>query len=132
MSKSNFLETQFIDAIFASGAVSPLATVYVSLHTADPLEGGDQTTNEATFTPYARQPILNAEWTVGQDNATNANDIVRPEATAGTESLTHFGVGDSLSGAGNLFYFGVLSAQVDVSPGVTVKVNAGNLTVTED
>lgn len=133
MSKSNVLEQQFIEAVFAAGAVSPNAILYVALHTADPGEGGNQATNEATFAGYARQAVaVPAGWSTGVDNATNVADIIFPEATAGTETLTHFSIGNALSGAGSMLYFGSLTTTVDVVAGVTVKINATNLVVTED
>ena len=132
MSKSNYYESQLIEATFGSGAISPDSALHVSLHTADPTEAGNQSSSEATFTGYARQLITGpAGWTTGQDNAVNANDIVFPEASAGSELITHVAVGADLAGAGNILYFGPLSSSVQVDPGVSVKINAGNLVITE-
>ena len=132
MSKSNFLESGFIEAVFGAGSVSPGANLFISLHTADPGEAGTQLTNEATFGAYARQSVaVPAGWTTGVDNAVNAADITFPEATSGSETITHFAVGDASSGAGNILYFAALTGSVAVTTGVTVKFNAGNLTVTE-
>ena len=122
-----------IEAIFGAGGISPQANLYASLHTVDPGEAGDQTANEATYGAYVRQAVaVPAGWTTGLDNAVNANDIIWPEATAGSETVTHFSVGEQASGAGNILYSGALSASVPVSAGVTVKINAGNLAMTED
>ena len=133
MSKSNFLESEFIEAIFGAGSVTPASNYFISLHTADPGQGGNQTTNEATYGGYARQQIaVPAGWLTGQDSAQNVNDVLFPEATAGSETITHFGVGELSSGVGDLFYLGPLTASVPVTTGVTVKINAGNLVVTED
>jgi hypothetical protein len=133
MSKSNVLETAFIEAVFGAGSVSPAANLYIGLHTGDPGEAGDQTTNEATFGSYARQAVaVPSGWTTGGAQAANANDISFPEATGGSESITHFSVGTALSGAGSLQYFGALTTPVAVTAGITVKFNAGNLVVTED
>ena len=133
MSKSNFLESEFIEAIFGAGSVTPTTNLFISLHTADPGQGGNQSSNEATFGDYARQQIaVPAEWTTGQDSAENALDILFPEATSGPETVTHFGVGLLLTGGGDLLYIGPLTASVLVDTGVTVKINAGNLVVTED
>ena len=132
MSKSNVLESAFIEAVFGSGGVSPAANLYISLHTADPGEGGNQQTNEATFGDYARQAVaVPAGWTTGGDQAVNANDVVFPEASGGSETITHFAVGTALSGAGSLQYIAPLSSSVAVAAGITIKFNAGNIVVTE-
>lgn len=52
-----------------AGGLLPSAAagnLYVSLHTADPGAGGDQTTNEAAYTSYARVAVARtvAGWTV--------------------------------------------------------------------
>jgi hypothetical protein len=132
MSKSNYQENQVVEATFGTGSVTPASNLYVSLHTADPGEAGTQPTNEATYGGYARQPIAaNTGWTIVNDNAVNAADINFPEATSGSETATHFAIGQNVSGAGEILYFGALSSSVAVSTGVTVKITAGNLSVTE-
>ena len=132
MSKSDFNESRFIEAQFGAGSVSPQANLYLALHTADPGEAGNQSTNEATYTGYARQPIaVPGEWNTSGGQADNALDIEFPEASAGAETLTHFSVGLLVSGAGSILYSDVLSSSVNVVVGVIVKINAGNLVVTE-
>ena len=132
MSKSNFNENRIIEAQFGAGSVTPQANLYLALHTADPGEGGNQSTNEATYTGYARQAIaVPGEWNTSPGQADNAQDIEFPEASAGTETLTHFSIGEDPTGAGNILYFDALSSSVNVVVGVIVKINAGNLVVTE-
>ena len=62
MSKSNTFENELLALIFngtgianlADNAVSgPLTNLYLALHTADPGEGGDQSTNEISYTGYS-------------------------------------------------------------------------------
>jgi hypothetical protein len=132
MSKSDFNENRFIEAQFGAGSVTPQATLYLALHTADPGDAGNQQTNEATYTGYARQAIaVPAGWNVSGNQADNVSDIVFPEATAGSEELTHFSIGVALSGATNILYKDALSSSVNVTTGVSVKINAGNLIVLE-
>lgn len=108
-------------------------SIYVSLHTSDPGEAGAQNTNEATYTGYARLPVARsgAEWSESGGVGQNVNDQVWPICTAGVESITHFGVGTSSAGAGKLMYSGALTLPLSVQPGVTPRVLAGNLTVTQ-
>lgn len=143
MSKSNLLENSILALIFNATAFaniaendssSPATNLYVSLHTADPGEGGDQTTNEATYTSYARVAVARTSggWTVSGNAVTNAAAIVFPEATGGSNTITHFGVGVASSGAGQLLYSGALTASLAVSTGIEPQFAAGDLDITED
>ena len=66
MSKGNTFENDILKLIFNATAIaniadnaasSPLTNLYASLHTADPGEAGDQTTNETSYTSYARVAV---------------------------------------------------------------------------
>jgi len=108
---------------------------YISLHTADPGGTGDQTTSEATYTSYARVSVARstAGWTVTTaDPATAKNDaaITFPQATGGTDTITHFGIGTDSTGTGNLLFTGVLSSSLAVSNGITPDFAINALTVT--
>ncbi len=107
---------------------------YISLHTADPGETGTQTTSEATYTSYARVAVARsgAGWTVSGNNASNAAAINFPACTGGTNTITHFGIGSDVSGAGNLFFKGALSASLAVSSGITPSFAIGELDVNLD
>lgn len=107
---------------------------YISLHTGDPGETGDQTTSEATYTSYARVAVARsgAGWTVSGANVSNAAAVTFPAATGGTNTITHFGIGSDSSGAGNLFFSGALSASLAVSTGITPSFAIGELDVNAD
>ena len=107
---------------------------HVSLHTGDPGETGTQTTSEATYTDYARVAVARsaAGWTVSGANVSNAAAITFPVASAGTNTITHFGIGSDASGAGNLFFKGALAASRVVSAGITPSFAIGELDVTAD
>lgn len=120
MSKGNTFENDFLKLVFQAVAIaniadnagtSPLTNLYVSLHTADPGEGGSQTTNEATYTGYGRVAVARTSggWTVTNNNVTNAGEIAFGQCTAGSETLTHFAVGTVSSGAGKILYKGALA-----------------------
>lgn len=143
MSKSNLLENSLLllffnattfDNIAQNDASSPLTNLYVSLHTADPTETGDQTASEATYTDYARVAVARTSggWTVTGDTAENAAAIIFPEASGGSNTITHFAIGELASGAGDIYYIGTLSASLAVSTGIEPQFAAGDLTVTED
>jgi len=142
MSKGNTFENDLVKLIFNATAIanladnaatSPLTNLYLSLHTADPGETGDQTTNEATYTSYARVAVARSGsgFTISANQVTLAANTDFPAATGGTNTITHFGIGTAASGAGKLLYKGALSPSISVSTGVTPRINSGVI-VTED
>lgn len=142
MSKGNTFENDLLQLIFNGttianiaddASVSPLTNLFVSLHTADPGEAGDQTTNECAYTSYARVSVARsgAGWTVTTNSVSPAADIVFPAATGGSETVTHFAVGTDTSGAGKLLYSGTVTPNISVSSGVTPILTTGS-TITED
>ncbi len=146
MSKSNTFENDLLLLIFnntditligdAAGIQNSAAagSLYVSLHTSDPDEAGDQTTNETTYTDYARVAVARsgAGWTVTGNAVANAALVQFPQCGVTGATLTHFGVGTDSSGAGKLLYSGALSASLAVSSGIQPQFAAGDLDITED
>jgi hypothetical protein len=141
--KGNVWENDLQKLIFNATAIaniadnassSPITNLYVSLHTADPGEAGDQTTSEATYTSYARVAVARTSggWTVTNNSVTNAATISFPAATGGTNTITHFGIGTASSAAGKLLYKGALTSSLAVSSGITPQFAASSLTVAED
>jgi hypothetical protein len=144
--KGDTFEADFLKLVFNAtpianladnAATSPLANLFVALHTADPGETGDQTTSEATYTGYARVAVVRTSsgWTISGTNpsqAVNAAIINFGACTAGSNTLTHFSVGVATSGASKILYGGPLTASLAVSAGITPSVAAGALVVTED
>lgn len=146
MSKSNTFENDLLLLLFNNTAITligdaagllPSATagsLYVSLHTSDPGEAGGQTTNETSYTNYARQAVARsgAGWTVSGDTASNAALLQFPTCGASGATLTHFGIGTASSGgAGKLLYSGELSSPLTVSSGIQPQFAIGELDVTE-
>lgn len=142
MSKTNAWETDLLELLFNATALanvadnaasSPLTNLYVSLHTADPGEAGSQTTSEATYTSYARVAVArnSGGWTVTGNSVSPVSTISFPACTAGTNTITHFGVGSLTSGAGYLFYSGTVTPNISISSGVTPQLTTAS-TITED
>jgi hypothetical protein len=146
MSKSNAWENALLLLLFnntdaanigdAAGLQNSAAagSLYISLHTGDPGEAGSQTTNEATYTGYARKAVARsgAGWTVVGNAVDNAAAITFDPCTAGSNTITYFGVGTDLAGAGTLLYSGALTASLAVSAGITPEFAVGALDITED
>lgn len=143
MSKGNTFENDLLLLIFNATAIAdiaendttaPLATLYVSLHTADPGEAGAQTTSECAYTGYARVGVARsgAGWVVTANSVSPAANIVFGECTAVPGGpATHFGVGTLISGAGKLLYSGTLTPNITIAAGVIPVVKTTS-TITED
>lgn len=142
MSKGNVFENDLLKLIFNATAIaniadnaatSPLTNLHVSLHTADPGEAGDQTTNEATYTSYARVAVARTTggWTVTNNSVSPVANIVFPTATGGTNTITHFAVGTAASGAGKILYSGTVTPNIAVESGVSPTLTVAS-TITED
>lgn len=143
MSKGNTFENDLMLLLFNATAIAniadnagtaPLTNLYVSLHTADPGEAGNQTTNEATYTSYARVAVARSGsgWTVTNNQAVNAALVQFPQCTGGSNTITHVAVGTAASSTGKLLYKGALSASLAVSTGIQPQFAGGALTVSED
>lgn len=120
---SLFLAAVTYDTIAEDDTTSPLTEFYLSLHTADPGEAGNQTTNETSYTDYARDQIDRSNAAGGFDVSANPvvfqEDHTFPQASGGTATLTHFGIGSASSAAGVLFGMGTITPNISVSTGVT-------------
>lgn len=142
MSKGDTFENDWLKLIFQATAIaniadnaatSPLTNLYVSLHTADPADAGNQTTNETAYTSYARVAVARTSggWTVTGNSVSPTANIDFPACTGGTATITHFGIGTASSGTGKILYSGTVSPNISVSSGVTPRLTTAS-TVTED
>lgn len=145
MSKTNACENSLLLLIFnntdfaligdAAGLQNSATagSLYVSLHTADPGEAGDQSTNEIAYTSYARVAVARsgAGWTVTGNSVSPAVTISFPAGTGGSGTATHFGVGTSSSGAGVLLYKGAISPTIVCGNGITPQLTTATA-ITED
>lgn len=113
---------------------SPAANLYLSLHTASPGVGNNQTTNETSYTNYARVAVARTTsgWTVPSGGATE-NAALAQFAQCGVTgaTITHVAIGTASSGAGTVLYQGALNASLAVSNLIQPQFAAGALDVTE-
>lgn len=145
--KTDAFETLFLQLLFQNANAANIGDAtglrgsttagqfFLSLHTADPGEAGNQTTSEVAYTGYARVGINRASgaggFTVsGNTVSFGTNPTSFGACTAGSATATHFGIGTASSGAGVLLYRGALSASIAISSGVTPQISA--LSGTED
>jgi len=116
-----------------NAASSPLTNIHVSMHTASPGTGDNQTTNETAYTNYDRQAVARpAGWAAASGGATqNAATISFPQCGVTGATLTHVATGTDVSGAGHVWHQGALNSPLAVANGITPQFAAGALTITE-
>lgn len=143
MTAANTMETDILKLIFQNlafaeigdaGGLQPSATagsLYISLHTSDPGEAGNQSSNECAYTSYARIAVARSAggWTVSGSNASNAAAVTFPQCTGGSETATHFGIGTDASGAGTLLFSGALDSNLAIANLITPEFAIGDLDV---
>lgn len=146
MSKGDTFENDLLKLIFNATAIaniadnagtSPLTNLFVSLHTADPGEAGNQTTSECNYTGYARVAVARtgSGFVVTASSVSPAANVSFPNPTNATnlpQTASFFAIGTVASGTGKILYSGALSPTIAISnTGVTPIVGAAS-TITED
>lgn len=108
--------------VVENASSAPITNIFVSLHTADPTASGNQTSNEITYTSYARVAVARTTggWpTTTTETISPAAAITFPAGTGGSGTATFCGFGSAASGAGNLFYSGTVTPNIVTGNGVT-------------
>jgi hypothetical protein len=145
MSKTNTWETGLLNLLFnnvaftlvgdAAGLLPSAAagSLWLSLHTADPGEAGDQTTSEIAYTSYARVAVARTAggWTITGNSVSPTSTVSWPAGTGGSGTATHVGIGTSSSGAGKLLYKGALTPNIVCGNGITPQITSASA-ITED
>lgn len=143
MSKGDTFENDLLKLIFNGVAIaniadnaasSPATNLYVALHTADPGEGGSQTTSEVAYTGYARVavPRTTGGWTVTGNSVSPVANIDFGAKTAGTDTTgAYWSVGMASSGAGKVLYKGPVTPNISITNGVIPRLPTAT-TITED
>jgi hypothetical protein len=146
MSMTNAAEQALLDLLFlnvdwadigdAAGLQNSATagSFYISLHSADPGEAGNQSTNEISYTGYARVAVNRTAggWTRTTSTIANTALVQFGQCTGGTATATHFGIGTDSTGAGNLLLKGALNASLSISNGIQPQFAAGAMTATVD
>lgn len=146
MSMTNAAEQALLDLLFlntdwanigdAGGLQNSAAagSFYISLHTADPGEAGNQSTSEIAYTSYARVAVARTSggWTRSSSTINNTALVQFPQCTGSSGTATHFGIGTDSSGPGNLLLSGALSSSLAISTGIQPQFAASALTATVD
>lgn len=141
MSKSDAFETDLLRLLFNATAIanlaqngtSPITSLYVALHTADPGETGVQNTNEVAYTGYARVAVARTTggWAVTDNTVRPVAPIVFGICTAGPTTATHWSVGVAASGASKMLYSGEIEPALVIAVGVIPEMSV-TTNITED
>lgn len=133
MSKGNTTEVDILTKIFKGTALSwdAVTDLDIHLHTADPGEGGNSSTSEATYTSYALVTLNRdgTDWT-GTNPIANGVLIQFPQCTGGSNTITHVSI--TPGGSTQILYSGALNASLSVSNGIQPQFAIGALTIAED
>ena len=127
MAKSTYLENTLLNLVLNNTAYTPPAAVYVELYTVSPGPGGGgtpvsgngYTRMQATFSPASNGTMVNSA------------NVVFPQATgSGWGAISYFGIFDDPN-AGNMLYYGALTAPKTIGAGDQLQFAASGITVTE-
>jgi hypothetical protein len=131
-SLTNFAETEIMDHIFngADGGGSiytPPATVYLSLHTADPTDTGSMAA-EVSGNNYARKAIA---FSAAATRAIVQNGVVTYDQASGSwGTVTHWGICDQLAAGGNMLAYGSFAVSKSIVSGNTASVATTEVVIT--
>lgn len=134
------LKLLFQNAAFANvgdaGGLQPSASagsLYVSLHSSDPGASGNQTTNEVSYTGYARVAVARSSggWPITSNTIDPGSTIAFPACTGGTATAAYAAIGTASSGAGVLLWSGPITPNISIANGVTPELTTGStITIT--
>lgn len=130
MSMGDTFENDILKLIFNATAIaniadnaaaSPLANLFVALHTADPGEAGNQSTSEIAYTSYGRATVARTSggWTVSGSTVNPTANITFAAGTGGSGTATHASIGVAVSGATKILYKGAITPNIVCGSGVT-------------
>jgi hypothetical protein len=108
-----------------NAATSPETNIVVALATADYTDSGTLSSNETTYTSYARVNVARSTgWNAASGGSTSpAATISFPAGTGGSGTVTHFATGKSGGGAAAVLWYGTVSPNIVTGNGVTPQLS---------
>jgi hypothetical protein len=122
---SDFLENKVLDHCLGTTSWVKPDSVYVALFTTALGDTGGGT--EVSGGGYSRQQATFSAAALG--STSNSGDITFPIASGSWGTVTHIGIYDAAT-AGNMLWWGQLSAAKTIDTNDQFKIAAGNLTIT--
>jgi len=133
MSLSNYAELKMLDHLLGKGARNFTSPATLAVAMASAVSGSEPVTvtEFANANGYVRQAVTFATASAG--NSKNSVLVSFPTATGNQGTCTHIAVFDNLTyGAGNLLFYGALTASKTIDTGDTFEIKVNNLTVNLD
>jgi hypothetical protein len=138
VTENNILKLYFNATAIANladnAAASPETNISVALHTADPGDGGSQSTSEAAYTSYARVNVARTTggWSAASAGSTSpVANIDFPTGTGGAGTGSFFSAGKTGGGASNIYWSGSISPTIPFGSGVLPRLTTST-TITLD
>lgn len=131
---THYVEGQIADWMFQGTAVDAApSNIYVGLHTSDPTDNPDGSTEVSTSSYSRYNSTAGTDWTEVQSGTPteveNANEFQFPEATENWGTVSHVSLWDDTQGAtGETAYATfALSSNKTIESGDTARFSAGDL-----
>lgn len=142
MSISNTTESAILRLIFNAtawsnyadnAATTPQTNIACALHTADPGDGGDQTTSEIAYTSYARTSVARTTggWTETSGSVSPNATIAFAAGTGGSGTASFWSAGKTGGGATPILWSGTVTPNIVTGSGVTPQLTTAT-TITLD
>jgi len=137
---ANYLESSLIQHLFRTGTFTKPTVVAIALCTSAPTDASTGATipevsDAGSYARYALNP-LDANWanvTAGDGTTNNVGAATFTTATGDWGTISHVAILDNTThGAGNLFFWGALTASKVVGNGDTFQFSAAQLTIRID
>jgi hypothetical protein len=112
-------------------------TLYLSLHTGAVGLGGNQTTNEATYTGYARVALTRSSsgaFSAASSGSAANNALIQFGLCSGgtlPETITHAAIGENASGTGTVIASAALNSSLVVNLNIRPQFDVSTLVVQE-
>lgn len=134
VSTSRYLQQKILEHVLRNVAYTSPTTVYLALFTALPSDETSGTPTEVSGGSYARQSIAFSAYANDAPtggHCSNSGTITFPTASATWGTIVAIGIYDA-STAGNLLYYGNLSANQIINNGQVFELAAADLPVYMD
>lgn len=104
-----------------NAATSPLTNLYVGLHSAWPGSAGNQTTNEVSYTGYARVAVARTSggWTVSTNTVVPVATVAFGQCTAGSATAMFATIGTAASGTGKIIGMSTIGGVPQIASAAT-------------
>ena len=111
-----------------NAASSPQANTAISLNTADPTTAGTMSTNEITYTSYARASVARTTggWAISGSSPTTINPVAAitfAAGTGGSGTASFFTTGKTGGGTTAILWSGTVTPNIVCGSGVTPQLS---------